>query len=161
MAKRIAGWGLIAMAFAVAIHTVIEPLYHVSTAAQPYSSFWMVLDPLMVLALVAGTIFAYQRKRGRRPRGRRRTGQQVVRCRQHAVLRLSRRRHSPALELPEPVESRLRANRLRCRIRHLDAGRRVVAAPARGTGIPSDPSPGLTASPIQRGRMDRGTPDEP
>ena len=63
MAKRIAGWGLIAMAFAVAIHTVIEPLYHVSTAAQPYSPFWLILDPLMVLALVAGTFFAYQRKR--------------------------------------------------------------------------------------------------
>lgn len=63
MAKRIAGWGLIAVAFAVAIHTVIEPLYHVSTAAQPYSPFWMILDPLMVLALLAGTIFAYQRKR--------------------------------------------------------------------------------------------------
>lgn len=63
MAKRIAGWALIAMALAVAIHTVIEPLYHVSTAGQPYSSFWLILDPLMVLALVAGTIFAYQRKR--------------------------------------------------------------------------------------------------
>lgn len=63
MAKRIAGWGLIAMAFAVAIHTVIEPLYHVSTAAQPYSPFWLILDPLMVLALVVGTICAYQRKR--------------------------------------------------------------------------------------------------
>ena len=63
MVKRIAGWGLIAMAFAVAIHTVIEPLYHVSTAAQPYSPFWMILDPFMVVALVVGTIFAYQRKR--------------------------------------------------------------------------------------------------
>ena len=63
MGKRIAGWGLIAVAFAVAIHTVIEPLYHVSTAAQPYSPFWMILDPFMVLALVAGTILAYQRKR--------------------------------------------------------------------------------------------------
>lgn len=63
MGKRIAGWGLIAVAFAVAIHTVIEPLYHTSTAAQPYSPFWMVLDPFMVVALVVGTIFAYQRKR--------------------------------------------------------------------------------------------------
>ncbi|MDE0036132.1 MAG: hypothetical protein OXU77_01075 [Gammaproteobacteria bacterium] len=63
MAKRIAGWGFIAMAFAVAIHTVIEPLYHVSTAAQPYSPFWMILDPFMVVALVAGTILAYRRKR--------------------------------------------------------------------------------------------------
>ena len=63
MAKRVAGWGLIAVALAVAIHTVIEPLYHTSTAAQPYSPFWMILDPFMVVALVAGTIFAYQRKR--------------------------------------------------------------------------------------------------
>ena len=63
MGKRIAGWGLIAVALAVAIHTVIEPLYHTSTAAQPYSAFWMVLDPFMVVALVAATVFAYQRKR--------------------------------------------------------------------------------------------------
>ena len=63
MGKRFAGWGLIAVAFAVAIHTVVEPLYHTSTAAQPYSPFWMVLDPFMVVALLAGTIFAYQRKR--------------------------------------------------------------------------------------------------
>ena len=62
MGKRIVGWGLIAVAFAVAIHTVIEPLYHTSTAAQPYSPFWMILDPFMVVALLAGTIFAYQRK---------------------------------------------------------------------------------------------------
>ncbi|MXY58256.1 MAG: hypothetical protein F4029_01835 [Gammaproteobacteria bacterium] len=63
MAGRIAGWGLIVMAFAVAIHTIVEPLYHTSTAAQPYSPFWEILDPLMVLALAVGTLFAYRRKR--------------------------------------------------------------------------------------------------
>ena len=63
MARQVAGWGLIVTAFAVAIHTIVEPLYHVSTAAQPYSPFWEILDPFMVLALVVGTAFAYQGKR--------------------------------------------------------------------------------------------------
>ena len=63
MAKRILGWALIAMAATVAFHTVVEPLYHVSEPGQPYSPFWETLDPLMVLAWVAGTVFAYLRKR--------------------------------------------------------------------------------------------------
>lgn len=63
MAKRILGWALIAMAVTVAVHTVIEPLYHVSEPGQPYSPFWETLDPPMVLAWLAGTIFAYLRKR--------------------------------------------------------------------------------------------------
>lgn len=63
MAKRILGWALIAMAATVTFHTVVEPLYHVSEPGQPYSPFWETLDPLMVLAWVAGTIFACLRKR--------------------------------------------------------------------------------------------------
>ena len=63
MAKRILGWALIAMAATVAFHTVVEPLYHVSEPGQPYSPFWKTLDPLMVLAWVVGTVFAYLRKR--------------------------------------------------------------------------------------------------
>lgn len=62
MAKRILGLALIAMAIAVAFHTVVEPLYHVSEPGQPYSSFWETLDPLMVLAWVVGTVFACLRK---------------------------------------------------------------------------------------------------
>ncbi len=54
---------LIAMAIMVAFHTVVEPLYHVSEPGQPYSPFWEILDPFMVLAWVVGTVFAYLRKR--------------------------------------------------------------------------------------------------
>lgn len=63
MAKRVLGWALIAMAVAVAVHTVVEPLYHVSRAGQPYSPLWEVLDPLMVVALLIGAMYAYLRKR--------------------------------------------------------------------------------------------------
>ena len=63
MARRILGLALIAMAIAVAFHTVIEPLYHVSEPGQPYSPFWETLDPLMVLAWVAGMVSTYLRKR--------------------------------------------------------------------------------------------------
>ena len=63
MVNRILGLALIVMAIAVAVHTVVEPLYHVSEPGQPYSPFWMLLDPPMVLAWAVGTIFAYLRKR--------------------------------------------------------------------------------------------------
>ena len=38
--KRISGIYLVAMAVAVAVHTVVEPLYHASGPGQPYSPFW-------------------------------------------------------------------------------------------------------------------------
>ena len=60
--KRIAGIFLIAMAAAVAIHTVVEPLYHVSSEGQPYSPFWDILNPLMALAIVLGLVLGYRRK---------------------------------------------------------------------------------------------------
>lgn len=63
MMQKILGLALIAVAVAVAVHTVIEPLYHVSGPEQPYSPFWETLDPLMVLAWAVGAVFAYLRKR--------------------------------------------------------------------------------------------------
>ena len=62
MFKRIVGFALIAMAVVVVVHTVIEPLYHVSSESAPYSPLWEILDPLMVLAVLLGLIFAYARK---------------------------------------------------------------------------------------------------
>jgi hypothetical protein len=64
MLKRISGVILIVMAFVVAVHTVVEPLYHGSTTAQPYSPVWDTLNPLMVLTIALGLIFAFIRKRG-------------------------------------------------------------------------------------------------
>ena len=63
MLKQIVGAILTIVGVAVAIHTVVEPLYHVSTDEQPYSSFWGILNPLMVLAIVLGLIFGYIRKK--------------------------------------------------------------------------------------------------
>lgn len=63
MIKKVLGLALVVMAIVVAVHTVVEPLYHVSEPGQPYSPFWMLLDPPMVLAWAVGTIFAYLRKR--------------------------------------------------------------------------------------------------
>ena len=61
--KRISGVILVAMAFVVAVHTVVEPLYHGSTTAQPYSPVWDTLNPLMVLTIALGLIFSCIRKR--------------------------------------------------------------------------------------------------
>ncbi len=63
MFKRISGLFLIVITAAVAIHTIVEPLYHTSSEAQMYSSLWAVLNPFMVLAVVLGVIFGCIRKR--------------------------------------------------------------------------------------------------
>ncbi len=59
---RVSGVVLLVVAVVVAVHTVIEPLYHTSTAAQPYSVAWNFIDPLMALGIVLGVIFGYLRK---------------------------------------------------------------------------------------------------
>ncbi len=59
--KRIIGIVLIGIGVAVAVHTIVEPLYHVSSEAHPYSPLWNVLDPLMGLAIVLGLIVGYPR----------------------------------------------------------------------------------------------------
>ncbi|MDE2799189.1 MAG: hypothetical protein OXI94_11050 [Gemmatimonadota bacterium] len=64
MLKQIVGAILLIVGVAVAIHTVVEPLYHVSTDEQLYSSFWSILNPLMVLSIILGLIFGYIRKKG-------------------------------------------------------------------------------------------------
>ena len=61
--KRICGLFLVLMAVAVAVHTVVEPLYHVSSEGQPYSPLWSTLDGLMALAIALGLIFGYLRKK--------------------------------------------------------------------------------------------------
>lgn len=60
--KQIVGVVLILIGALVAIHTVIEPLYHASTQASPYSPNWSTINPLMALAIVLGLIFACMRK---------------------------------------------------------------------------------------------------
>ena len=63
MMNRIGCIYLIALAIAVAVHTVVEPLYYVSVEGQPYSPLWSILNPLMALAIVLGVIAAWQFKR--------------------------------------------------------------------------------------------------
>ena len=61
--KQICGIFLVLMAIAVAVHTVVEPLYHVSSKEQPYSPLWEILDLLMAVAIVLGVLFGYSRKK--------------------------------------------------------------------------------------------------
>ena len=63
MFNRVVGVFLIAMAVLIAVHTVIEPLYHTSEAGQPYSPVWEVLNPLMALAILLGLRMTYVRKK--------------------------------------------------------------------------------------------------
>ena len=61
--KKIIGALLIIAGAAVAIHTVVEPLYHTTSEAQPYAPLWNILDPIMAVAIVLTIIFGYIRKR--------------------------------------------------------------------------------------------------
>ena len=63
MLKKVVGIFLIVVAVLVGAHTVVEPLYHVSTEARPYSAAWDILNPVMIVALVLALIFSYARKR--------------------------------------------------------------------------------------------------
>ena len=63
MFNRIVGVFLIAMAVLIAVHTVIEPLYHTSEGGQPYSPVWEILNPLMALAILLGLRVAYMSKK--------------------------------------------------------------------------------------------------
>ena len=61
--NRLGGIFFIAMAALIALHTVAEPLYHVSTDSQPYAPIWYVLDVLMVLSAAIGVAYVWGRKR--------------------------------------------------------------------------------------------------
>lgn len=63
MLKRISGVILIVMAVAVAVQTIVEPLYHTSSEGQPYSPLWSILGWLMIVPIVLGVIYGYLRKK--------------------------------------------------------------------------------------------------
>ena len=58
---RVIGVVLIVIAAIVAIHTVIEPIYHTSTETQPYSSNWNWINWLSAISIILGLIFGYIR----------------------------------------------------------------------------------------------------
>ncbi len=61
MLNRLIGAYLFLVALAVGAHTVFEPLYHVSTQAQPYSPAWDILNVLMAAALILSIVCGYMR----------------------------------------------------------------------------------------------------
>ena len=59
--KRVIGVVLIVIAAIVAIHTIIEPIYHTSTDDSPHSSAWDYINPLSAISIILGLIFGYIR----------------------------------------------------------------------------------------------------
>lgn len=59
--KQIVGVVHILVAAIVAIHTVIEPVYHTSTDANLFSPTWDIINPLTAIAIILGLIFGYCR----------------------------------------------------------------------------------------------------
>ena len=63
MLKKTCGLYLVTVAILAAVHTVVEPLYHVTGLGQPFSPSWTIVNPLTALAIVLGVMFCYPRKR--------------------------------------------------------------------------------------------------
>ena len=59
--KRFIGIVLIVIAAIVAIHTIIEPIYHTSTDGNLHSSAWDYINPLSAISIILGLIFGYIR----------------------------------------------------------------------------------------------------
>ena len=60
---KVIGVVLIIIAAIVAIHTVVEPLYHTSTEESPYNnSVWAYINVLSAISVVLGLIISYIRK---------------------------------------------------------------------------------------------------
>ncbi len=59
---KVVGAVLILIGALVAVHTVVEPLYHASSQASPYSPNWSYINPLMAIAIALGLIFSCMRK---------------------------------------------------------------------------------------------------
>ena len=55
--KRVIGVVLIVIAAIIAIHTIIEPIYHVSTEDSPTSSIWGYINPFSAISIILGLIF--------------------------------------------------------------------------------------------------------
>ena len=62
MINRICGIFLIAVAVAVAAHTIAEPFYHTFQVWDLYGTIWGVLDWFMAITLALGVIFGYIHK---------------------------------------------------------------------------------------------------
>ena len=54
MLKKASGIYLILVAVPVGVHTVVEPLYHISSEARPYSTTWDALNAMMIVSLGIG-----------------------------------------------------------------------------------------------------------
>ena len=59
--KRVIGIVLIVIAAIVAIHTVVESIYHTSTEENPSCPGWNHINPLSFLSIIVGVIFGYMR----------------------------------------------------------------------------------------------------
>ena len=63
MLKVCAGWALILVGLVVAVHMVVEPLYHATDPEMPVNAVWEAINPVMAAAILLGCVIAYGRKR--------------------------------------------------------------------------------------------------
>ena len=132
--KRIIGVYLIAVAVIVAVHTIIEPLYHSSTEANPYTANWSYINPLMAIAVTLSLVLSYGCKRRADLEGGRCSRHSLLFGSQHAVLRFHLRWNPVLLELVQPREPQLHRGGRRHGHAGLGLHRRRTAAASIGDG---------------------------
>ena len=129
MLRKIIGILLIVVAAAVAIHTVVEPLYHASSDAQPYAPLWNILDPIMAVAIVLTVIFGYIRKRDSDASDEGTLSREFVSA-NTVFFGIHLHRHHVLLELVQPARTGIHRHRLGCRLARMDNNRCRVALAA-------------------------------
>ena len=63
MLRHSAAWTLILGGLLVAVHMVVEPLYHVSDPDRPVNFVWEVINPVMAAVILLGCGVACAQKR--------------------------------------------------------------------------------------------------
>ena len=61
--KRVAAIYMLALAVAVAVHFIIDPLYQSEDIAEFDPTYWRIMDPLMVLGALLALVATFARKR--------------------------------------------------------------------------------------------------
>lgn len=62
--KKVIGVVLILIAAIIALHTILEPVYHTTDpdSDNPYSPLWGYINPLSAISIILGILFSYSRK---------------------------------------------------------------------------------------------------
>ena len=132
--RQVTGAVLILIGALVAIHTVVEPLYHASSQTSPYRPQLELYQPADGDCHSAGPDLQLHAQARGRPGRRQCTGNPCLSGCQHDLLRVAVHRHPLFLQLVQPAEPCLQRRGARRRFGNLGSDRRRPAAAPGGSG---------------------------